>query len=64
MVVVPPLTPVTRPEEELTVARDVEADVHVPPPRLQLNDLVDPAHTEDVPVITEEKGVTEKVLDA
>jgi len=61
MVVVPLLTPVTKPVDELTVAMDVEADVHVPPPRVQLKGLVEPVHTEGVPVIDE--AATVNVFD-
>lgn len=51
IVVVPAVTPVTTPVEELIVATAVLLDVHTPPVVVLDNVVVDPAHTAVVPVI-------------
>jgi hypothetical protein len=44
-------TPVTIPELGLTVAACVLLLLHVPPPVASLNETVEPAHTDNVPLI-------------
>jgi len=51
IVTVPPLTPVTIPEEELMVATPVLLLLHTPPPVALLNVMLAPGHTADVPVM-------------
>jgi hypothetical protein len=46
---VPAATPVTTPDDELTVAADVFELDHVPPLVVLLNVCVKPAHTDNVP---------------
>lgn len=57
IVVVPALTPVTTPVEELIVATAVLLDVHTPPVVVLDNVVVDPEHTAVVPVIETEGSV-------
>lgn len=45
MVAVPALTPVTRPEDEPTVAKPVDPLVHTPPDMASVNEVLRPAHT-------------------
>ena len=51
IVVVPAVTPVTTPVEELIVATAVLLDVQTPPVVVLDNVVVDPEHTAVVPVI-------------
>lgn len=64
IVVVPAVTPVTTPVEELIVATAVLLDVHTPPVVVLDNVVVDPEHTDVVPVIdaTTGKAVTVTVV--
>jgi hypothetical protein len=64
MVAVPPATPVTRPEEELTVATDVLLLDHVPPAIDALRLVVLPAHRVDAPVIVPGVATTVKLCTA
>jgi hypothetical protein len=58
MVVVPPLTPLTTPVEDTTVATDVLLLLHVPPDAVFVNVVVDPSHTVNVPPMVPGVGVT------
>jgi hypothetical protein len=51
MVVVPPVTPVTIPEDEPIVAIDVLLLVHTPPVVESVNEIFPPTHTLVAPVI-------------
>ena len=57
IVVVPAVTPVTTPVEELIVATAVLLDVQTPPVVVLDNVVVDPEHTAVVPVIETEGSV-------
>ena len=58
IVAVPPLTPLTIPDDVPTVATAVLLLLHVPPIALLLNVVVDDWHTVIVPVIDPASGVT------
>ena len=61
---VPPDTPVTTPEPDPIVATVVRLLVHVPPGEVLLNVVVDPTHTEVVPVIGAGASTTVTVVVA
>ena len=59
---VPPVTPVTTPVDELTVATAVVPLLQVPPLVASLSVVVAPAHATAVPVIANGNGLTVIVL--
>ncbi len=58
MVAVPPVTPVTTPVPEPTVATAVPKVLQVPPVVVVVNEVVAPTHTTVVPVIDTGNGLT------
>ena len=63
MVEVPAATPLTTPVPGTTVATVVILLLQVPPPA-SLNVVVEPAHTDAIPVIDEGKALTVTVVTA
>ena len=63
MFVVPAATPLTRPVPSPTVATEVLLLVHKPPDVASDNDVVNPAQTASVPLITAGSGFTVTIVE-